>query len=138
MQVQPYLFFDGRCDEAADFYRTAVGAQVKIERYKDAPDKMGPPGAGDKVMHMSMRIGETLVLASDGHCKGQPNFAGFSLLLMVADDAEAKRYFDALAVGGSVSMPLGKTFFSSSYGMLKDRFGVTWSIYVAQGTHGDS
>jgi PhnB protein len=136
MQVQPYLFFDGRCDEALGFYRQALGAEVTIlMRFKDSPDShehgMIPPGAGDKVMHASVRIGETTVLASDGRCLGRPSFQGFSLSLTVRDDAEAERLFHSLAEGGQVQMPLGKTFFSSRFGMVADRFGVAWMIYVA-------
>jgi PhnB protein len=136
MQVQPYLFFDGRCDEALGFYRQALGAEVTmLMRFKDSPDShehgMIPPGAGDKVMHASVRIGETTVLASDGRCLGRPSFQGFSLSLTVRDDAEAERLFHSLAEGGQVQMPLGKTFFSSRFGMVADRFGVAWMIYVA-------
>jgi len=134
MQVQPYLFFDGRCEEAAEFYKRAAGAKVEmIMRYKESPDQgMTPPGSGEKVMHMSMKIGDSTVLASDGRCQGKPNFQGFSLSLTPASDTEAKRVFDALADGGQVQMPLGKTFFSSAFGMLTDRFGVAWMVYVPQ------
>jgi PhnB protein len=136
MLIQPYLFFEGRCDEAAEFYRRAVGAEVTmLVRYKDNPDKpspdMVPPGSADKVMHMSLRIGDTMVLASDGNCSGKASFQGFSLSLTVKDDAEAARMFAGLADGGQVRVPLGKTFFSSSFGMLADRFGVPWMVYVA-------
>jgi PhnB protein len=136
MQVQPYLFFDGRCEEAAEFYRAALGAEVlMLVRFKDSPDPntpaMVPPGGENKVMHMRFRIGETTVLASDGRCGGQPAFNGFALSLTVASDAEAERLFAALADGGQVQMPLSKTFFSSRFGMLADRFGVSWMVYVA-------
>jgi len=133
MQVQPYLFFDGRCEEAIEFYRRAIGAEVTmLMRFKDAPEPgMSPPGGGDKVMHSSLRIGDTMVLASDGRCGGKPSFQGFSLSLTAADDAEADRLFGALADGGQVQMPLGKTFFSSRFGMVADRFGVGWMVYVA-------
>ncbi len=136
MQVQPYLFFEGRCDEALDFYRKAVGAEVTmLMRYKESPEPP-PPGAtphgsGDKVMHASFRIGETTLLASDGRCTGRPGFQGFSLSLTVANDAEAERSFAVLANGGRVEQPLAKTFFSSRFGMLVDRFGVPWMVYVA-------
>jgi PhnB protein len=132
MQVQPYLFFDGRCEEAAEFYRAAVGAQVEmLMHFRDSPDPEScPAGAADKVMHMSLRIGDSTVLASDGRCTGQPSFQGFALSLTAADDAEAERLFAALAKGGEVQMPLAKTFFASSFGMLADRFGVSWMIYV--------
>jgi PhnB protein len=135
MQVQPYLFFDGRCEEALDFYRRALGAEVEmLMRFKDSPAPaqpgMVPPGAEDKVMHASFRVGEARLMASDGHCQGKPNFQGFALSLTAADDAEAQRRFTALAEGGQVQMPLTKTFFASSFGMVADRFGVTWMVYV--------
>jgi PhnB protein len=133
MQIQPYLFFEGRCDEAIKFYRSALGAEVTmLMRFKDNPDPgMGQPSAGDKVMHASLRIGDPTILVSDGHCLGQPKFQGFSLSLTVPDDAEAERFFAALADGGQVQMPMAKTFFSSRFGMVTDRFGVLWMIYVA-------
>ena len=133
MQVQPYLFFEGRCEEAVEFYREALGAEVvMLVRFKDSPDPaMAPPGGGDKVMHMAFRVGETTVLASDGRCSGRPGFQGFALSLTATDDAQAERFFTALAEGGQVQMPLTKTFFSSRFGMVADRFGVSWMVYVA-------
>ena len=132
MQVQPYLFFDGRCDEAIAFYRSALGAEVNmLMRFKDAPDPgMIRPGSEDKVMHASLRIGEATVLVSDGRASEAPNFQGFSLTVSAADDAEADRIFTALADGGQVTMPMAKTFFSSRFGMLTDRFGVGWIVLV--------
>jgi len=136
MQIQPYLFFDGRAEEAAEFYRAKLGAEVTmLMRNKDSPEKpppgMLPPNSENKVMHMALKIGDTTVLASDGHCAGKPVFQGFSLSLTVKDEAEASRLFAALADGGQVQMPLGKTFFSPSFGMVADRFGVAWMVYVA-------
>ncbi|HEY7422692.1 MAG TPA: VOC family protein [Gemmataceae bacterium] len=133
MQVQPYLFFDGRCEEAIEFYRRALGAEVtSLARFKDSPQPaMVPPNAGDKVMHLSCRIGDTILLASDGRCEGRPGFQGFSLSLTVPNDAEAEQKFAALADGGQVQMPLTKTFFSSRFGMVADRFGVSWMVHVA-------
>ena len=135
MQAQPYLFFDGRCEEAVEFYRRALGAEVTmLMRFKDSPEPhepgMVPPGSENKVMHASLRIGDTTVLASDGRCLGQPSFQGFSLSLTVRDDAEAERSFASLADRGKVQMPLAKTFFSPSFGMVADRFGVSWMICV--------
>ena len=132
MQVQPYLFFDGRCEEAIDFYRSKLGAEVDmLMRFKDSPEpQQHAPGTENKILHANLRIGGTTVLASDGRCVGQPNFQGFALSLTPADDAEAKRLFSALSEGGQVQMPLGKTFFASSFGMLADRFGVSWMVYV--------
>src|ERR1700730_12035158 len=133
MPVQPYLFFDGRCEEAVEFYRKALGAEITmLMRFKESPDPgMCAPGAGDKVMHMSFRIGDTTLLASDGECTGKPNFQGFSLSPTAPSDAEAGRLFSLLADGGQVRMPLTKSFFSSRFGMVADRFGVPWMIVVA-------
>jgi PhnB protein len=136
MQVQPYLFFDGRCEEALEFYRGALGAEVTmLLRMKDSPEPhepgMLPPGAGDKVMHTSFRIGDTTLMASDGRCLGKPSFQGFSLSLSVPNETEAERLFTALADSGQVQMPLAKTFFSPRFGMVADRFGVSWMIIVA-------
>ena len=132
MQVQPYLFFDGRGEEAVEFYRSKLGAEVTmLMRFKDSPEKsMVPPGSEDKVMHMSFRIGDTTVMGSDGRCLGQPSFQGFSLSLTAPNEAEAERLFAALGEGGQVQMPLTKTFFSPRFGMVADRFGVSWMIYV--------
>ena len=135
MQVQSYLFFDGRCEEALIFYRKALGAEVTmLLRFKDGPATqdqcMVPPGAENKVMHASFRIGETTLMASDGRCEGRPSFQGFSLSLAAANEAEADRLFAALADGGQVQMPLAKTFFSPRFGMVADRFGVSWMIIV--------
>lgn len=133
MPIQPYLFFDGRCEEAIGFYERALGAKVEVMmRYGESPDPvpegMLPPGSERKIMHASLRIGDAVVMASDGHCAGKPAFAGFSLTYAVPDEATAKRAFDALADGGKVGMPLGKTFWSPCFGMLTDRYGVGWMI----------
>ncbi len=134
MVLQPYLFFDGRCEEALDFYRRTLGAeQVMLLRFKDSPDQsMVQAGTGDKIMHAQFRVGDSTVMASDGRCQGQPNFAGFALSLTVPDKAAAEQKFNALAEGGQVQMPLTETFFSPSFGMVVDRFGVSWMIYVEQ------
>ena len=137
MQVQSYLFFDGRCEEAVEFYKKALGAKVEmLMRFKESPDPpppgMVPPNFDDKIMHTSFRIGDTAVMASDGCTDGKTNFKGFSLSLAVAKEADADRYFNALADGGEVQMPLGKTFWSPRFGMLTDRFGVGWMINVVQ------
>jgi len=133
MEIQPYLFFDGRCDEAIAFYQGALGAEVKmLMRFKQAPEPgMVTPGSEEKVMHARLDIGDTTVLVSDGRCMGQPNFQGFALSLTVPDTAAAERLFAALGDGGEVRMPLERTFFSPSFGMIADRFGVTWMVYVA-------
>ena len=136
MLVQPYLFFDGRCEEAVEFYRSKLGAEViMLMRFKDSPEPhppgMVPPGSENKVMHASFRIGETTVMASDGRCLGHPDFKGFSLSLTVKSEAEAERLFAALGEGGQVQMALAKTFFSPRFGMVADRFGVSWMVVVA-------
>jgi len=134
MLVQPYLFFDGRCDEALEFYKKAVGAKVgMLMRWKDSPDRsMCTPANADKVMHSTMQIGDTMVLVSDGRNTGQPNFQGFALAISANSEAEADKMFAALAEGGEVRMPLGKTFFSPRFGMVADKFGIGWMILVAQ------
>ena len=136
MQVQPYLFFDGCAEEAIEFYRKAIGAEVTmLMRFKDSPEPsqpgMVPPGSENKVMHMSFRIGETEIMGSDGRCVGKPNFQGFSLSISVKDEAAADRVFAALGDGGQVQMPLTKTFFSPRFGMVADRFGMQWMVIVA-------
>jgi PhnB protein len=136
MQVQSYLFFDGRCEEALNFYRKALGAEVTmLMRNKESPEPhppgMLPPGSEEKIMHASFRIGDSTVMASDGHNGGQPQFKGFSLSLDAKDDAHAKTLFAALAEGGEVQMPITKTFFASSFGMVADRFGVSWMVMAA-------
>jgi PhnB protein len=132
MQVQPYLNFDGRCEEALEFYKSALGAEVTaLMRCKNGPDPgMIKPGLEDKVLHSSFRVGDSTVMASDGHCQGKPEFRGVSLTLIVPEEAEAKRIFAALSDGGEIRMELAKTFFSPLFGMLADRFGVPWMIIV--------
>jgi PhnB protein len=136
MQIQPYLFFEGTCEEALGFYRETLGAEVEMSmRYDEsteAPPGMVPQGWDKKVMHASFRIGEMELMASDG-CTESPAFAGFSLSLTVPDIAAANRVFDALADGGQVEMPLGETFGSPRFGMLRDRFGDGWKVSVAPG-----
>jgi len=136
MPIEPYLFFNGCCEEAIEFYKKALGAEVlMMMRVKDSPEPhppgMLPPGSENKIMHVSLRVGDTTVMASDGRCTGQTNFQGFSLSLTAADEADAKRKFAALAEGGQVHMPLGKTFWSPCFGMVADRFGVGWMVTVA-------
>lgn len=132
MQVQPYLYFDGRCEEALEFHRSKLGAKVEmLMRFKESPDPEAcQPGADDKVMHTCFRIGDTAVMASDGRCSGQPSFQGFSLSLTAPDPAEAERPFSALGDGGQVQMPLAQTFFSPRFGMVADRFGLSWMVIV--------
>jgi PhnB protein len=132
MQVEPYLFFEGRCEEALGFYRRALGAEVTaLMRYKESPDPdMCPPGAEDKVMHATVRIGDTTIMASDGMSSGNLAFQGFSLSLSLTDKDEAQRLFTALSDGGQVQMPLAETFWSPLFGMVADRFGVSWMIIV--------
>ena len=130
MNVEPYLFFEGRTEEALDFYKQKLGAEVEaMMRYKDNPDpQYNPPNSANKVMHALFRIGDTKVMASDGNCAGKPSFQGFALTINAADPAEAKQRFDALADGGQVQMPLNETFFAKSFGMVADRFGMSWMV----------
>ena len=134
MRIEPYLFFDGRAEEAINFYKKAVGAEVEmLMRFKDSPDPGHcAPGSLDKVMHAKLRIGDTTVMASDGDCKGNTKFQGFALSISVADEAQADKVFAALSEGGQVQMPLGKTFFSPRFGMCNDRFGVMWMVIVGK------
>ena len=141
MQVQPYLSFEGRCEEAIEFYRGAVGAEVEaLMRFSEAPQSEDPndmcaggaPVAGDKIMHSCLRIGGTRVMATDGMCSGKTSFQGISLALSAPDDATAERLFAALAEGGQVQMPLTRTFFASSFGMVADRFGVSWMLVAPE------
>jgi PhnB protein len=137
MIVEPYLFFEGRCDEALEFYCTVLGAEVTaLMRFSESPDPvppgMLPPGAEQKVMHANLRIGDSTIMASDGGCRGASAFQGVSLSLAVDSDAEAERLFAALADGGQVQMPIGKTFFASRFGMLTDRFGVSWMVITIE------
>jgi PhnB protein len=136
MTIQTYLFFEGTCEAALDFYKHAVGAEVQmLMRYRDAPDpgtrSMVPPGNDDKIMHASFRIGDSIVMGSDGRASGRANFQGFSLSLTVKAPAEAERAFTALADGGQVDLPLAKTFWAPLFGMLTDRFGVRWMVQIA-------
>lgn len=144
MKVEPYLFFEGRCEEALTFYRKALGAEVTmLMRYKDNPEPAagagcsadgasGPGPQPEMVMHASFNVGDTQVMASDGMGSGKPSFQGISLSLAPETETEARRLFDALADGGQVQMPLGKTFFSPAFGMVADRFGVSWMVVVPQ------
>lgn len=137
MQVQTYLFLDGRCEEAIAFYKKVLGAEVTmLMRMKESPEPPPPgtlpPGWEDKVMHAEVRVGETTLMLSDGKQQGRPSFEGFSLTLIADDDGQAERWFAALAEGGVVKQPLIKTFFSSRFGMLADHIGVPWTIIVAQ------
>jgi PhnB protein len=133
--VQPYLFFNGNCEQAVEFYKKAIGAVVKLSlRYKDSPQPaapgMVPPGFENKIMHVSFNVGDALIMASDD-CSGESTqFKGFSLALSVATEAEADRAFNALADGGKVKMPLTKTFWSPRFGMLTDKFGIGWMVSV--------
>jgi PhnB protein len=136
MHIESYLFFNGRCEEAIEFYQRALGAEVvMLMRNKDSPEPhppgMLPPGSENKVMHATLRIGASNLMLSDGRCDGKPVFNGFSLSLDAANEAEAERLFAALGQGGTVQVPLAKTFWSPKFGMLTDRFGVGWMVGVA-------
>ncbi len=133
MNIQPYLYFNGRCEEAVEFYRSALGAQVEMMmRMNDSPEPPPPgalpPGSENKVMHAALKIGDSHLLVSDGMATGPANFAGFNLSLQMPNVATANRVFAALADGGTVQMPLGKTFWSPLFGIVRDRFNVAWMI----------
>jgi PhnB protein len=131
MFVQPYLSFEGRAEEAIEFYKKAVGAKVTMMmRNKESPEQAPgmPPNSGDKIMHCAMTIGDSVVMATDGSMSGNPKFGGISLTINADSDAEAKKLFNNLADGGQVTLPLNKTFFASSFGMVADKFGVHWMI----------
>jgi PhnB protein len=138
MQVQSYLFFDGRCEEALDFYKKSLGAKVEMMmRFKESPEPPQPgsgcggPGTGDKIMHVSFQVGDTTVMATDGRAEGKPMFQGFALAITANSTADADTMFNALSDGGQVQMPMTKTFFSPRFGMVADKFGVGWMIMVA-------
>lgn len=133
MSIQPYLFLDGKCEEAIEFYKQALDAKVEmLMRFGDSPEPPQgmAPGMEKKVMHATLKVGTDVILASDGQCGGKPSFQGFALSLTLDDAAEAEKRFKALSAGGRVDMPLTKTFFSPSFGMLADKFGVSWMVYV--------
>jgi PhnB protein len=137
MEIQAYLFFEGHCEEAIKFYQQALSAElVMLMHYRDSPEPPSPECADqiseDKIMHAMLRIGGSLLMVSDGLCSGKPVFAGFRLHLTAATPAEAEQKFNALAEGGEINMPLGKTFWSPSFGMLNDRFGVGWMVGVME------
>ncbi|MDN3919137.1 VOC family protein [Roseateles violae] len=136
MRIDPYLFFNGRCEEAINFYKAELGAELQMmmrnsESPEPPPPGMLPPGSENKIMHASLLIGGALVMMSDGRADGDTSFKGFSLSLDCADEAEARRAFDALARGGRVDMPLGKTFWAPLFGMVADKFGVAWMVGVS-------
>jgi PhnB protein len=133
MATTPYLFFDGRAEEAIEFYKKSLGATVgMMMHFKDAPPSPGgqspDPKTLDKVMHAAVNIAGTQVFISDGHCQGNTKFEGFSLALDAKDPADGERMFNALAQGGQVRQPLTETFFAKSFGMVADKFGVGWMI----------
>ncbi len=132
--IEPYLFFNGRCEEALKFYEKSLDATVQfMMRFKESPEPtppdMTPPNWGDKIMHASLKVGSTIVMASDG-CEPGTKFAGFSLSISVNTEAEAKKVFTALSEGGQVKRPLTKTFWSPCFGMLEDKFGIGWMATV--------
>jgi PhnB protein len=136
MAIEPYLFFNGHCEAAIELYRSVFGAEVlMLMRFRDSPEPpqpgMVPPGSEDKVMHATLKIGDTQLMVSDGMNSGTASFQGFSLSMAMPDEAAAHKAFDALADGGTVTMPIARTFWSPCFGMVNDRFGVPWMITVA-------
>jgi PhnB protein len=135
VKVQPYVFFDGRCEEALAFYKKTLGAEVgMMMRFKESPEgnENLAHGTGDKIMHAFFTVGGTGIMASDGYAKGNPKFEGFSLSISAKNVAEAERIFAALSDGGKVTQPLIETFFSPRFGMVNDRFGLGWMVVVEQ------
>lgn len=133
MKIEPYLFFNGRCEEAINFYKEALGAEVTmLMRISESPQAHPagtlPPGSDNKIMHAALQIGDTIVMMSDGRCAGELNFQGVTLSLGVSDTAQAERYFSALSHGGTINMPLERTFYAALFGMVSDRFGVPWMV----------
>src|SRR5262245_60085157 len=125
MRVEPYVYFQGRCEEALEFYRGAIGADATVfARFED------------KIGHAVLRVGDTVVLASDGQGEGQPQFSGFSLSLSAPDEAEAERLFAALSDGGTVQVPMAPTPFASRLGIVADKFGVPWLVVSQNGAAG--
>lgn len=140
MDIQPYLFFEGRCEEAIEFYTAALDGKLEMKMtFGECPDQLPPnmtgPEMAVKIMHASMRVGDGIIMLSDGNCNGEAGFKGFSLSYTVPDAAAAERVFNALCEGGKVTMPLGKTFWSPCFGMVQDKFGMGWMVTVpdAQG-----
>ena len=130
MKVEPYLFFNGQCEAAIAFYKQALGAEVVMQMRMDESPEPVPPGFEHKIMHASLRIGDTTLMLSDGNSAAKANFQGFSLSIGAVDAVQAQRFYNALAQGGEIRMPLGKTFFSPCFGVVADRFGVSWMVIV--------
>jgi len=130
MNVQPYISFEGRAQEAIDFYKTALGAEVEVVmQFKDAPpDMQANMPNKDKVMHSAFKVGDTTIMATDGQCSGKSEFSGITLTIQANSDAEAEKLFNALAQGGKVNMPMSETFFATRFGMVADKFGVSWMV----------
>ncbi|MEO8203603.1 MAG: VOC family protein [Betaproteobacteria bacterium] len=135
MLVQPYVFFEGRCEEALDFYAKAIDAKLEMKmKYSESPGGSGsrpsglPAGSDDKIMHAAFKVGDSLVMASDGMCSGQAGFKGVALTISMDDQASVRRMFEALAQGGQVHMPLEKTFYSPLFGVVADKFGLSWML----------
>jgi len=135
MSITPYLSFEGRCEEAIEFYKKAVGAELQmLMRFKDNPEpppaEQSKPGTENKILHASFKVGDSIVMASDGYCLGKAEFKGFGLAIAAKNEAEADQFFNALSAGGQVTMPLARTFWSPRFGMLLDKFGVCWMVTV--------
>jgi PhnB protein len=133
MHVEPYVFFEGRCEEAIEYYQSALSAEVLfLMRNRESPDRGHvEPGTEEKILHATLRIGTSTVMVSDGHCSGTPRFEGFSLSIAAEGEDRARHLFEALAAGGEVRLPLQKTFWSPCFGMVTDRFGVLWMVSIA-------
>ena len=130
MHINPYLIFDGRCEEAFRFYEKCFkGKIIAMLTHKGTPAEAHVPAAWiDKILHARLDIGDQVLMASDAPPGRYEKPAGFSVSLQVKDPAEAERLFNALAEKGEIRMPLEKTFWSPRFGMLVDRFGIPWMI----------
>ena len=130
MHVNPYLMFDGRTEEALEFYKETLGAEVTaLMRFSDNPEPgYNPPDSADKVMHCTFKIGNQELMASDGDCAGKGEFKGISLTLTLATPADAEEYFAALSTSGQIQMPMSETFFAERFGIVADKFGVSWMV----------
>ena len=130
MQVNPYLHFDGNCEAALKYYQKVLGARIEVMvPYESGPPDMPTPlDYKKKIMHAKVTVDGEVLMGSDappGHFQ-KPQ--GFSVSLQVEDPTDAERKFKALAEGGTINMPFGKTFFSKGFGMCVDQFGVPWMV----------
>ena len=130
MQLNPYLFFNGQCEEAFKFYADCLGGQIEaMMSHAGTPAEEHVPAEWrDKIMHARLSVGDQVLMASDAPPEHYQKPQGFSVSIGIKDPAEAERIFNALAENGTVQMPLQQTFWARSFGMCVDRFGIPWMI----------